>query len=183
MIYSFSLAQVSVWVGLGLILSHGWGLFDYQQSVQWIRAFPRNDALGGFLLAIATGWSAWLAGSINLMEYTRFRPLFILGVVGLGVTSWLYVREFIVVRSLGILFLLGGDVLLDAAFLRNDSARLVVVSYAYLIIVEGMVMVGAPYLLRDVIQWGLATPFRGKCLLGMGFLFGLLLLGLGLFVY
>jgi hypothetical protein len=117
------------------------------------------------------------------MEYTRFRPLFILGVVGLGVTSWLYVREFIAVRSLGILFLLGGDVLLDAAFLRNDSARLVVVSYAYLIIVEGMVMVGAPYLLRDAIQWGLATPLRGKCLLGMGFLFGLLLLGLGLFVY
>jgi len=46
-----------------------------------------------------------------------------------------------------------------------------------------MVMVGAPYLLRDAIQWGLATPLRGKCLLGMGFLFGLLLLGLGLFVY
>jgi hypothetical protein len=183
MIYSFSLAQVSVWVGLGLILSHGWGLFDHRQSAQWIRAFPRNDALGGFLLAIATGWSAWLAGSINLMEYTRFRPLFILGVVGLGVTSWLYVREFIAVRSLGILLLLGGDVLLDAAFLRNDSARLLVVSYAYLIIVEGMVMVGAPYLLRDAIHWGLATPARGKFLLGMGFLFGLLLLGLGLFVY
>ena len=107
MIYSFTLAQVSVWVGLGLILSHGWWLFDQRQSVEWIRAFPRNDALGGVLLAIATGWSAWLAGSINLMEYTRFRPLFILGVVGLGVTSWLYVREFIAVRSLGILFLLG----------------------------------------------------------------------------
>ena len=35
MIYSFSLAQVSVWVGLGLILSHGWGLFDHRQSAQW----------------------------------------------------------------------------------------------------------------------------------------------------
>jgi len=117
------------------------------------------------------------------MEYTRFRPLFVLGVVGLGVTSWLYVREFIAVRSLGILFLLGGDVMLDAAFLRQDIARLLVVSYAYVIIIEGMVMVGAPYLLRDAIGWGLATPLRGKFLLGAGLLFGLVLLGLGLFVY
>ena len=183
MIYSFSLSQVSVWAGLGLILSHGWGLFDYRQSSQWIRSFPRGDALGGALLAVATGWSAWLAGSINLMEYTRFRPLFVLGVVGLGVTSWLYVREFIAVRSLGILFLLAGDVLLDAAFLRVESARLLVVLYAYLLIVEGMVMVGAPYLLRDAFAWGLATPGRGKLLMASGVIFGILLLGLGLFVF
>ncbi len=183
MIYSFSLAQVAVWLGLGVVLTHGWALFDYRLATQWARGFPRGDGLGGVLLALATGWSAWLAGTINLMEYTRFRPLFVLGVVGLGVTSWLYVREFIAVRSLGILFLLGGDVMLDAAFLRQDTARLVVVSFAYLIILEGMVMVGAPYLLRDAIDWGLATSRRGKFLLSAGLLFGLVLLGLGLFVY
>ncbi len=183
MIYSFSLAQVSVWAGLGLILSHGWGFLDYRQATQWIRNFPRGDGFGGMLLALATGWSAWLAGTINLMEYTRFRPLFVLGVIGLGVSSWLYVREFIAVRSLGILFLLAGDVLLDAAFLREDATRLVVVSYAYLMIIEGMVMVGAPYLLRDAITWGLGTATRGKWLMAMGVIFGLVLLGLGLFVY
>ena len=113
----------------------------------------------------------------------RFRPLFVLGVVGLGVTSWLYVREFIAVRSLGILFLLGADVLLDAAFLRQDGARLIVVSYAYLIIAEGMFMVGAPYLLRDAISWGLAHSARGRLLMALGVFFGLVLLGLGLFVY
>ena len=85
MIYSFSLSQVSVWAGLGLLLSHGWGLLDYRQATQWIRSFPRGDGFGGLLLALATGWSAWLAGTINLMEYTRFRPLFVLGVIGLGV--------------------------------------------------------------------------------------------------
>ena len=81
MIYSFSLSQVSVWAGLGLLLSHGWGLLDYRQATQWIRSFPRGDGFGGLLLALATGWSAWLAGTINLMEYTRFRPLFVLGVI------------------------------------------------------------------------------------------------------
>jgi hypothetical protein len=46
-----------------------------------------------------------------------------------------------------------------------------------------MVMVGAPYLLRDAITWGLATPGRGKFFMILGVIFGAALLGLGLFVY
>jgi len=44
-------------------------------------------------------------------------------------------------------------------------------------------MVGAPYLLRDAITWGLDTPGRGRFLMAMGVIFGAVLLGLGLFVY
>lgn len=183
MIYSFSLSQVSVWVGFALFLGHAWCFFDYAKCAAWWKAFPRSDRMGGILLAAATAWTAWLAGTINLMEYTRYRPLFIMGVIGLGVSSWLYVREFIAVRSLGILLLLGADVMLDAAFLRYDAARLVVVAYAYVLILEGMFMVGAPYLLRDAMDWAFAQPVRAKGLLLFGILFGLLLMGLGLFVY
>jgi len=183
MIYSLTLPQVSVWVGFGLFLGHAWCFFDYAKCAAWWRSFPRSDLMGGLLLTAATAWAAWLAGTINLMEYTKYRPLFVLGVIGLGVSSWLYVREFIAVRSLGILLLMGADVLLDAAFLRYDAARLVVVSYAYVLIIEGMFMVGAPYLLRDAIDWALASPVRGKSLVVFGILFGLLLMGLGLFVY
>ena len=183
MIYSFSLSQVAVWLGFGLVCTHAWGLFDLGKTTVWAKRFPRNDLAGGVLLGLATAWASWLAGTINLMEYTRFRPLFILGVIGLGVSSWLYVREFIAVRSLGVLFLLGANVLLDAAFLREDAARLVVVAYAYLIIVEGMVMVGAPYVLRDAMDWGLARTGRSRCLLSLGLVFGLLLMVLGVWVY
>ncbi len=183
MIYYFSLSQVAVWLGFGLICAHGWALFDLARTSEWAKRFPRNDLLGGVLLGLATAWAAWLAGTINLMEYTRVRPLFILGVIGLGVSSWLYVREFIAVRSLGVLCLLGANVLLDAAFLREDAARLVVVAYADLIIVEGMVMVGAPYVLRDGIAWGLATPRRSRFLLSAGLIFGIVLMVLGVWVY
>ena len=86
-------------------------------------------------------------------------------------------------RSLGVLCLLGANVLLDAAFLREDAARLVVVAYAYLIIVEGMVMVGAPYVLRDGIALGLATPRRSRVLLSAGLIFGIVLMVLGIWVY
>ena len=183
MIYSFTLAQVAVWLGFGLFLIHAYFFYNYEKAVPWARAFPRSDRLGGVLLALATAWAAWLAGTMNLMEYTRFRPLFFLAAVGLGVTSWLYVREFIAVRALGVLFLLGANVLLDACFLREDTLRLIVVGYAYFMAVAGMFMVGAPYLLRDVIDWYFANPFRGKLLLLLEALFGIVLLGLGVFVY
>jgi len=182
-IYSFTLAQVAVGLGLGSFLVHGWWLLNYDQAVAGWRRFPRSEPMGGILLALATAWAAWLAGTMNLMEYTRFRPLFVLAAVGLGVTSWLYVREFIAVRALGVLLLLGANVLLDACFLREDALRLIVVAYAYVLIVKGMIMVGAPYLLRDAIGWALANPFRGKLLLFLGLVFALVLLGLGVFAY
>jgi len=182
-IYSFTLSQVTVWLGFGSFLIHAWCFFDYERAAAWWRAFPRSEAIGGVLLALATAWAAWLAGTMNLMEYTRFRPLFVLAAVALGVTSWLYVREFIAVRALGVLLLLGANILLDACFLREDKLRLMVVAYAYLLIVKGMVMVGAPYLLRDAIGWAFAHPFRGKLLLFLGLGFALVLLGLGVFVY
>ena len=183
MIYSFSLSQVAVWLGFGSFLAHAWCFFDYDKAVAWWRSFPRSDLMGGILLALATAWAAWLAGTMNLMEYTRFRPLFVLAAVALGVTSWLYVREFIAVRALGVLLLLGANILLDACFLREDGLRLIVVAYAYVLIVKGMFMVGAPYLLRDTIDWAFANPFRGKLLLLLGLVFALVLLGLGVFVY
>ena len=183
MIYSFPLSTVAVWLGFGILLIHAWCFFDYDRAVGWCRRFPRSELWGGLLLALATAWAAWLAGTMNLMEYTRFRPLFVLAAVALGVTSWLYVREFIAVRALGVLFLLGANVLLDACFLREDALRLIVVGYAYAMVVMGMLMIGAPYLLRDGIGWYFANPFRGKMLLALEILSGLLLLGLGVFVY
>jgi hypothetical protein len=183
MIYSFPLSQVAVWLGLGSLLVHAWCFLDYEKAAAWWRAFPRSETAGGVLLALATAWAAWLAGTMNLMEYTRFRPLFVLAAVALGVSSWLYVREFIAVRALGILLLLGANVLLDACFLREDALRLVVVVYAYALIIQGMFLVGAPYLLRDAIGWVFANPFRGKLLLFLGMGFALCLLGLGIFAY
>lgn len=183
MIYSFSLSQVAVWLGFGVFLVHAWCLFDYERAVVWCQRFPRSELWGGLLLALATAWAAWLAGTMNLMEYTRFRPLFVLAAVALGITSWLYVREFIAVRALGVLFLLGANVLLDASFLREDILRLIVVGYAYVMVVMGMIMVGAPYLLREVIAWYFGNPFRGKLLLFLEMASGLVLLGLGAFVY
>ena len=64
-----------------------------------------------------------------------------------------YVDEFLAVRALGILLLLAACPLLDAAFLRPETSRLLLVVLAYGWIFAGMFFVGAPHLFRDGLDW------------------------------
>jgi hypothetical protein len=183
MIYSFSLAQVALVLGVLYILSHGWAAWRPQHAKTFLLAFPRHPLIGWVLLAAATLWFAGLLATIDLMEYTPHRSKFVLGVLLLGAGCAHYMREFLAVRSLGALLLLSAQVLLDAAFLRDEPARLVITLTAYAYVAAGMALVGAPYLLRDMLQWlGANEPrFRAAALGGAAF--GVLLLVLGLWIY
>jgi hypothetical protein len=64
-----------------------------------------------------------------------------------------YVDEFLAVRALGIFLLLLAEPLIEAAFLQPERGRLLLVAWAYVLAVLGMVWVGLPYLLRDQIDW------------------------------
>ena len=64
-----------------------------------------------------------------------------------------FVDEFLAVRALGILFLLGAEPLLDAAFFQNETSRLLVTVFAYLLIVAGLFWVTMPYVFRDQLNW------------------------------
>ena len=89
----------------------------------------------------------------------------------------LFADEFLSVRALGILALLAAEPLLGAAFLRPEQTRLFLVVLAYAWAVAGLVLVGAPYFLRDAINWILAGPGRYRLVAWAGVVYGLLLLG------
>jgi hypothetical protein len=63
------------------------------------------------------------------------------------------VDEFLAVRALGIFLLLLAEPLIEAAFLKPETGRLLLVAWAYTLAVLGMVWVGLPYTLRDQIDW------------------------------
>jgi hypothetical protein len=94
-----------------------------------------------------------------------------------------FVDEFLFVRALGILCLLSAEPLLDAAFLRADSARLVVTVFAYLLIVAGIMWVTMPYLLRDQIEWSARDHLRWRCVHGAILAYGATILVLAVSVY
>jgi hypothetical protein len=67
--------------------------------------------------------------------------------------SWKYVEEFLAARAMGMLALLAAEPLLEAAFMRHEISRLLLVVLAYVWIINGLFWVGMPWIMRDQIAW------------------------------
>src|SRR5207244_10758760 len=93
------------------------------------------------------------------------------------------VDEFLAVRALGILCLLAAEPLLDAAFLRYETSRLLVTVLAYLLIVAGLFWVTIPYLLRDQVNWSARSAIRWRFMHGVARCYGVVVLALAITVH
>jgi hypothetical protein len=183
MIYHFQLQTVALVVGAILILLGLPGLLLAGKLQAWASKLPRSYPAGVILLSIDLIWTLWLVATMEMGEFQTFRrPLLILLPIG-WILALRFVDEFLAVRALGILCLLASEPLLDAAFLRDDLARLVVTVFAYIIIVFGIIWVTMPYLLRDQINWTTRSQWRWRGLTGLFVVYGLAVLTLAFTVY
>ena len=183
MIYDFTLRTVGLAVGFGLVLSHAAALVAPKRTMDWLRAFPRSRPVGIVLCTIAAVWAFWLAATMDLGEFSPNRTL-ICGVIIAGaVMVPLFAEEFLAVRALGILALLAAEPLLGAAFLRPEQTRLLLVVLAYVWATAGLIIVGAPYLLRDLVTWVTAKPWRYHAVAWSGVGYGGLLVAVSLLFF
>jgi hypothetical protein len=183
MIYDISLRAVGLAVGIGLLVAHAVALAMPDKVSAWLKIFPRSRPAGLFLCSFAAVWAFWLAATMDLGEFSPQRVL-ICGVILAGaIMVPMFAEEFLAVRALGILALLAAEPLLGAAFLRPEESRLVLVVLAYLWATAGLVMVGAPYLLRDAIDWITAARWRYLLVAGAGVVYGLALIAVSLLFY
>jgi hypothetical protein len=176
MIYHLSLQTAGYIAGILLLLFGLWGLIRPAASQAAARNLPRSRVAGFVLLTIAFFWSFWLLATMEMGEFSSFRKLllFILPVGFLLVLR--FVDEFLAARALGILFLLAAEPLLDAAFFRSETTRLLVTVFAYILIVVGLFWVTMPYLMRDQINWSARNTSRWRIAHGLVFLYGAALL-------
>ncbi len=132
--------------------------------------------MGLLLLTLAVLWSFWLLATMEMGEFSSFRKplLFALPIGYLLVLR--FVGEFLAVRALGILFLLGAEPLLEAAFLRYETSRLFVTVFAYILIIAGLFWVTMPYLLRDHIQWSTRSTRRFRAINIISLVYGVVIL-------
>ena len=178
MIYHLSLQTVSWIAGVFLILVSLPGILKPGLIQGWAKKFPRSRAAGIILLTVDLAWSLWLLATMEMGEFSSFRrPLLVLLPIGYFLTLR-FVDEFLAVRALGILCLFAAEPLLDAAFLRNETSRLIVTVLAYLFVVGGLFWVTMPYLLRDQINWGSHNNLRWRFMHGAALLYGLAILAL-----
>lgn len=171
MIYNLSLHTAGMIAGAFLILVGLIGLVK-PDSANVVQRFPRSRAAGIVLLTICLAWTFWLLATIQMGEFSSFRrPLLIALPIGY-VLALSFVDEFLAVRALGILCLLAAEPLLDAAFLRYETSRLLVTVFAYFLIVAGLFWVAIPYVLRDQINWMARSVFRWRCLHALILIYG-----------
>ena len=182
MIYHLSLQTAGIIAGAFLILMSLPGLFK-PDLANVAQRFPRSHIAGVVLLTISLLWTFWLLATIQMGEFAGFRrPLLIALPIGY-VLILRFVEEFLAVRALGILCLLAAEPLLDAAFLRYETSRLLVTVFAYLLVVAGLFWVTMPYLLRDQINWSARSAFRWRFLHAIAFVYGGVILTLAVTQY
>jgi hypothetical protein len=176
MIYHLSLHTAGVIAGAFLVVLGVLGLMK-PDFAQVVKQFPRSRFAGVVLLTIGLAWTFWLLATIQMGEFSSFRrPLLIALPIGYVLTLF-FVDEFLAVRALGILCLLAAEPLLDAAFLRYETSRLLVTVFAYLLIIAGLFWVAIPYVLRDQLNWIARSVFRWRCLHAIELIYGGVLLG------
>jgi hypothetical protein len=175
-IYEFSLRSVGLVVGIILLAIHVIALIRPAKSKDWLVKFPRSNPLGVAILAVDALWAFWLVTTTDLGEFAWVRTFLQFGVPIAFVLMLMFVDEFLSVRALGIFVLLAAEPMLNAAFLRPETSRLLIVVLAYVWLTLGLFWVGMPYLLRDQIAWITKTGGRFRAAALTGLVYGFVVL-------
>lgn len=175
MIYPFTLKPTMIAIGVLLVAIHLMALIRSRDVQLWLKGFPRSRFAGVFMMAVAGGWFLWLATIMDLGEFTPMRKTLQIGAPVAAILAILYVKDFLAVRAFGILVLLAAEPLLEAAFLRDEQARLLLVTLTYVHIVAAMFWVGMPYLMRDLIGWISTSKNRWRAAAFAGLAYGVML--------
>jgi hypothetical protein len=166
-----------------LIIAHTMMLVKPEATQAFLKKFPRNSTIGQILIALGLAWF-WLliapdnrgtisALAMDLGEFNGAKPLLRILVPVTLVLVVMSVRDFLAVRALGLLGLLAASPLLESAFLKDPSSRLLIPIYTYAMLTASMFFVGMPYLFRDAVDWACAKSTRWNALAAAGLAYGI----------
>jgi len=177
------LSTLAILLGLGFGVPQLYGLLKPAKFRDAVRRFPRSEPVGYVLMLLGTVWFLWNLQQENISDFAAYKKVMLIGFAAVGVATCIYVRDFLAVRGLAIVFLLLAKLMVDTARWEETEWRLVIVTWAYLLIIAGMWFTVSPWRLRDLLTWGTATDNRIRIGCGMRLAFGLFVVILGLIVF
>src|SRR2546426_7159693 len=177
------LSTLSILLGLGMGLPQVYGLMNPAKFREGVRKFPRSEPIGYALILIGTVWFLWNLNQENISDFAAYKKAMLIGFAAVGVATCIYVRDFLAVRGLAIVLLLLAKVMVDTARWADTGWRLVIVTWAYALVVAGMWFTISPWRLRDLLNWATATDTRVRVGSGIRLAFGLFVAVLGLTVF
>jgi len=152
-----------------------------RHAASFLLQLPRSVWIGRALAALAwagAGWAAWVMPLSLLDSFKRFLPLLVAVCIPL---SWYWMDELLACRALGGILMLFPAPLLLVTRSHASPGRLLLVAFAYLAIVTGMIFMLYPWQMRRICHALAASPalrlaggavslLTGGALLAAGFL-------------
>ena len=116
--------------------------------------WTRSMRVALVVFGVAGLWFLWHVWNLGDADFGNFRvPLMVL-FSGTIIGSFFYVRDLLAARGAAVLALLVSLELLKSAYMHYDAPqRLLLVVFAYALIVGGIVYGAMPWRLRDALTW------------------------------
>ncbi|MEM9025738.1 MAG: hypothetical protein AAGB06_02260 [Verrucomicrobiota bacterium] len=156
-------------VGIIVFATGAHFFFGNEKTTAQTKAFPRSAVAAKILLGASALWFIFNLSQLGEADFGNHRNK-LMAVFGIGaVLSFTFVPDFLAVRGLAGLVLLGGAQVLNTAYMQWDHPqRLFMVSITYLGIGAAVYLGACPYKMRDWLEWIYAKPGRTKAIGGLG---------------
>jgi hypothetical protein len=176
------LSLLAIVLGL-LALPTIYGVTRPAKFAALLRRFPRYTPIGYVLMIGATLWFLLYLKQESISDFASFKPILFTVFAAVGIGACLFVKDFLPVRGLAVLWLLLAKLMVDTARWVDTEWRLVMTTWAYVLVFLGMWFTISPWRMRDLLNWVAANERRTRLASGMRLAFGVFILILGLTVY
>jgi hypothetical protein len=145
-----------VLLGVPLLLNHS----GYSAL---LKAFPRSTRAAYLFFGVGAAWFLYAIWHLSPADFGEYRTYLFFGFLAVAVLSFRCVPDFLAVRGLAAIVLMGATPLLQAAYMEYEKPqRLLMVSFVYLALSAAIWLGAQPWRMRDFLGWVLAQPGRAR---------------------
>lgn len=171
-----SLTAATLLPGLLFILLGVPLLLNHSGYAAMLKAFPRSTAAAYLFFGAGAAWFLHAIWHLSPADFGEYRTYLFIGFLLVAIFSFRCVPDFLAVRGLATVVLMGAMPLLQAAYMEYDKPqRLFMVSAVYLALSAAIWLGAQPWRLRDFFGWLFAQPARARGIGGVLAGYGLLL--------
>ncbi|MGC8829143.1 MAG: hypothetical protein ACP5MG_03050 [Verrucomicrobiia bacterium] len=171
---------LAVLLGLGYGLPQIYGIKNPEAYKNLARKFPRSLPVGYFLMLLGTFWFIYNVSLERVADFENMKNYLYVLFLGIGIGACIFVKDFLAVRGFAVVLLLLAKLIVDTFRWVESSWRLVVVVWAYIMVVAGIWFTISPWKMRNWIEWTTETPNRTKIICAIRLAFGLFVALLGI---
>src|ERR1041385_8694799 len=143
------LSTLSIVLGLVVALLNAVGVAKPKAFAEAARKFPRYTPIGYVLMLLGTVWFLYYVNQESVSDFATMKKFFYVLIGGVGIGACLFVKDFLPVRGLAVVFLLLAKLMADTARWEETDWRLIISTWAYVLALAGMWFTISPGRDRD----------------------------------